>query len=56
MSRDEVEEWRSSFKQILEKQIDPKVLVAILDEIKSGQIRIENGVLRIESRVAKIEE
>ena len=48
-------EWRSSFKKILEKQIDPKVLVALLDDIKSGLIRLEGGVLRIENRVAEIQ-
>ena len=51
MTKEQVEEWRKSFKQILQKQIDPKVLVALLDDIKSGQIRIENGVLRIEKKV-----
>jgi hypothetical protein len=40
----------------LEKQIDPKILVALLEDIKSGQIRIENGVLRIEGKVAEIQE
>jgi len=55
MTREQVQEWRTSFRQILEKQVDPKVLVALLDEIKNGQIRIENGVLRIEGKVAEIE-
>ncbi len=54
MNNEQVAEWRTSFKQILEKQIDPKVLIALLDDIKSGQIRIENGVLRIESEVTEI--
>jgi hypothetical protein len=52
MSREQTQEWRASFKQILEKQIDPKVLTALLDDIKSGIIRIENGVLRIEQGMA----
>jgi hypothetical protein len=54
MTKDQVNEWRQSFKQILEKQIDPKVLVALLDDIKSGQIRIENGVLRVERGIGEI--
>jgi hypothetical protein len=56
MSDGEVAEWRSSLKQILAKQIDPKVLLALLDDIKNGQIRIENGVLRIENKVAEIQD
>ena len=36
MTKDQVAEWRTSFQQILAKQIDPKVLVALLDDIKSG--------------------
>jgi hypothetical protein len=55
LTKGEVQEWRASFKQILEKQIDPKVLVALLEEIKNGQIRIENGVLRIEGKVSDIQ-
>lgn len=31
------------------------MLVALLDDIKSGQIRIENGVLRIESKLTDIQ-
>lgn len=56
MTKAQVEEWRSSFRQMLNKQIDPKVLVALLDDIKNGEIRIENGVLRIENKVAEIQE
>ena len=54
MTKDEVEEWRSSFRKILEQQVDAKVLVALLDDIKSGQIRIENGVLQIQGQVGRI--
>ena len=53
MTADQIEEWRRSFRQILEKQVDPKVLTAVLDDIKNGLIRIENGVLRIESKIAE---
>lgn len=54
MTAAQVEEWRNSFREILAKQIDPKVLDAVLDEIKSGQIRIENGVLRIERGLGEV--
>jgi hypothetical protein len=55
MSKEQSDEWRASFRQMLEKQIDPKVLVALLDDIKSGQIRIDNGVVRIERGIGEIQ-
>ena len=55
MSKEQAEEWRRALTQILDKQIDPKVLIALLDDIKSGQIRIENGVLRIEKKIASMQ-
>lgn len=54
MTNAQIQEWRASLRQILDKQVDPKVLVALLDDIKTGQIRIENGVLRIEKDVQEL--
>jgi len=42
-------EWRMAFKQILEKQVDPKVLVRLLNDIKSGISRIENDIVVMNS-------
>jgi phage terminase large subunit-like protein len=56
MSKEQTNELRSLFEQILKKQVDPKVLMAVLDDIKSGLIRIENGVVRIEGKVSEIQE
>jgi len=47
LSNAQVAEWRAAIQQFLAKQIDPKVLVALLDDIKSRQIRIEKGALKI---------
>lgn len=54
MTREQIEEFRGLLKQILGEQIDPKVLLALLGDIKSGQIRIENGVLHIERDITQI--
>jgi hypothetical protein len=52
MSKEQTAEFRGMFRQVLEKQVDPKVLLAVLDDIKSGLIRVENGVLQIEQKIA----
>ena len=41
MTNAQIQEWRASLRQILDKQVDPKVLVALLDDIKTGQIHRE---------------
>jgi tetratricopeptide (TPR) repeat protein len=51
MSHQQTEELRGLLREILRKQLDPKDLLKILDDIRSGQIRIENGVVRIEQKV-----
>lgn len=55
LSKERTDEFRSLFAQILEKQVAPKVLMLILDDINSGLIRIEGGVVRIENKVSEIE-
>jgi hypothetical protein len=55
MTREQTEEFRGLFRQIIERQVDPKVLTAFLEDIKNGLIRVENGVLRVENKVGEIQ-
>lgn len=56
MTMQQNDELRGLLRQVLKKQIDPNVLIRTLDNIESGQIRIENGVLRIEKDVQSLTE
>ncbi|MFN0102877.1 MAG: hypothetical protein ACKV2U_12390 [Bryobacteraceae bacterium] len=51
-----IESIPALLNRILPDQVNPQDLISVLNELKSGQLRIENGVLRIEQGVRRIQD